>query len=131
VARLLGGAHLLLPKVAGTTSSLAIRIYDDEHEIVNHHQEDSRSTLDVFFQSFQMAVVFFILPQQEMQREQLDDPNSLFHYAQRVIRKENTTTVQQASSSRSIVIPKCTFSCRRAPLSSPYCLGILGFSLID
>lgn len=91
--KLHGNAHLLIPKVEGCSTSLAMRVYhecDVSSSSNNTHNNFDTDCLQHFFQSFQLAVVFFILPTGKTQQAQLDDPNSSFHCAQRLADMEST-----------------------------------------
>ncbi len=97
VERLYGEAHLLITKVANTISSLAIRVCETE-------DESDDATVAKFFDSFQMAVVFFVLPTKHM-HILLDDINSSFHRAQRLARPRRSSNSEiKASGVRSIQI---------------------------
>lgn len=90
-------AHLLLPKVAGTTRSLAIRLIED----VNTESEQQLMT--IFCQNFQLCLILFVLPF-PTQKAQLDDPNSLFHFAQRLARKDQQESKKSHGVSSSVSV---------------------------
>lgn len=88
VVQKLSGAHLFIK----LDQSIAVRAYFScdlkemiETEKGTSTKNDDFDELHSFLKTFKLAVVFFILPIEE-QREQLDDPQSLYHRAQRLIR---------------------------------------------
>ena len=85
VQHLAGDAHLLLTKVHGSTSSLAIRVYNDNgHEASCSHDR----SIQTFFQTYQMAVLFVVASSSSSSStsmsSMLNDPSSLFHRAQKL-----------------------------------------------
>jgi hypothetical protein len=96
VVEKLSGAHLLLPE-----SSLAVRAYYpcDLPSLEQEASKDAGGNLDglqVFLQSFRLAVVLFVLPV-EAQRAQLDNPQSIFHRAQRIVNQPSRTSTVSAA----------------------------------
>jgi hypothetical protein len=89
VVQKLSGAHLLIQLKQG----LAIRSYfscdlQELMETMTYQEIKGNGDFDnliSFLKSFRHAIVFFILSQPEEQRQQLDDPNSLFHRVQRLV----------------------------------------------
>jgi hypothetical protein len=105
----LSGAHLLLPE-----SSMAVRAYYpcDLPSLQKQQQasedgdgDDNLDGLQAFLQSFRLAVVLFVLPPgQGVQRAQLDDPQSIFHRAQRIVNKPSRgiPTVSAAAAAAAV-----------------------------
>jgi hypothetical protein len=88
VVQKLSGAHLLIK----LEQSLAVRAYFScdlkdrmEEESSTDSKTDDFDDLHSFLKTFKLAVIFFILPIEE-QRQQLDDPQSFYHRAQRLVR---------------------------------------------
>lgn len=95
VVEKLSGAHLLLPE-----SSLAVRAYYP-CDLPVLQQEASKDDgdldgLQVFLQSFRLAIVLFVLPV-EAQRAQLDNPQSIFHRAQRIVNQPSQSSTVGAA----------------------------------
>jgi hypothetical protein len=97
VVEKISGAHLMFP----SESSLAVRVYfpcDLEDLLLlparkkkkdNGNDNDANDDFDnlfSFLKSFRLALVLFILPQNKQRQEQLDNPSSYFHRAQRIVR---------------------------------------------
>ena len=106
VVKSLGGAHLSL-KSEGISSNMTVRAYfsydlygdfalpwtkqhtkQQQHpgHVGDNDDEDDFDNIGSFLRNFQFAAIFFILPESEYQREQLDDSKSFFHRAQRLVR---------------------------------------------
>ena len=103
VHKLSGGAHLLIPSDdASNFSSLAIRVYY-ECDLSNELKSTTATTtvignnkdiapweetvgLRKFLETFQSAVCLFVIQSDQQRQELLDDPTSVFHRAQRVVR---------------------------------------------
>ena len=94
VEKLSGGSHLLIPS---EQPSIAIRAYFpcdlEELSPSTCQDDDDFDNLRTFLNSFKSALVMFILPL-DKQREQLDNPNSFFHRAQRVLRSMTIESVE-------------------------------------
>jgi hypothetical protein len=120
VVEKLSGAHLLIP----SESSLAVRAYFpcdlEEHSVVSDCKSDDFDNLHAFLNSFKLALVLFILPL-DKQREQLDNPSSFFHRAQRLVQSVTINADANAVSRRI-----CSNSCEKStPLTTRF-LNITG-----
>jgi hypothetical protein len=108
VVEKISGAHLMFP----SESSLAVRVYfscdledlllrkkkDKDHDNDNDDDDGDFDNLSSFLKTFRLALVLFILPQNKQRQEQLDNPSSYFHRAQRIVR---SMTLQNAGNDSS------------------------------
>jgi hypothetical protein len=121
VVEKLSGAHLLIP----SESSLAVRAYFpcdlEDHSVASGYcKSDDFDNLHAFLNSFKLALVLFILPL-DKQREQLDNPSSFLHRAQRLVRSVTISADANAVSRRI-----CSIYCEKyTPLTSRF-LDIIG-----